>query len=684
VKPKYPESKHRRIILLYALAVLLPGLLLGVMAWHGIQNDQARREKEGRDRLQGIRDGFCQSMDSIILTGIEKLAQDIPLKNQPAFPDYVVLAFHQSGPGDPNLFKYNLLYIPDSTNPWIQGQPNRSAGFIEAMRLEQTGRDLEKALTLFDQSTQNAKNADETLDAHLAMARINKKLNKPADAIYEWRKIEQRFSGSRINGKMPVKLIAVVEKAGLFSSLGRQDSVVMEIRSGYSVLTQPGLTYEASQYRFFKSQLEQWNTLRDPEIDSLRKNLQIKQEETEFYIRLIQERNPLVLEGGIKPQGMIEGLHRFPFSRTNGSLLFLNVESVEGDRFGMVMDIGALIKSKSEEVMKQADPMNALSWIIRDKQDSTVVSRINSDKNEYIHFGLTTDFPGWTLSIKENEMNWMDRLLSKGTGTFLLIFLFIALIMVLGLIFTLYTLNQELKLNRLKSDFIANVSHELKSPLTSIRHLMDLLHTNRVKTADQRKKYYATMIEQTEHLSYLIENILDFSRLEGNRKKYQFKEVDFSALMDQWIDQLDDHARGRNIEIKRIWDKNLPTIYIDSDAIQQVIFNLVDNAIKFSADSKIIEISCGLQEDWIRTCVRDWGYGIAKKDQDKIFDRFYRCEENLFRGIKGSGIGLTLVRKIVADHGGRIAVESSPGAGSLFCFYLPVKTERNHEENTGR
>ena len=106
--------------------------------------------------------------------------------------------------------------------------------------------------------------------------------------------------------------------------------------------------------------------------------------------------------------------------------------------------------------------------------------------------------------------------------------------------------------------------------------------------------------------------------------------------------------------------------------------------IKFSADSKIIEISCGLQEDWIRTCVRDWGYGIAKKDQDKIFDRFYRCEENLFRGIKGSGIGLTLVRKIVADHGGRIAVESSPGAGSLFCFYLPVKTERNHEENTGR
>ena len=682
MKPKYPESKQRRIILLYALAVLLPGILLGILAWRGIQNDQARREKEGRARLQSTRDAFCLSMDSIVIAEMEQLTRTIPGKNKPNFPDFVQLAFHQSGTGDPDLLKYNLLFIPDSTNSVIQGQPNRSTAFMEALRIEQMGREPKKAINQFNKSIQSAKNANEVLDAQLAIARIYKKLNKPDDAIDEWRKIEPRFPMWKINGKMPVKLIAITEKARLFATLGKQDSVINEVKSGYAFLAQPGMAYEASLYRLFKTQLEQWKALCNPEIDSLRKTLQIRQDETDFYIRLIRERNPLVLEGGLKPPGIIQGLHRFPFNRTNGSFLFLNVESAEGERFGMVMDLGALIKSKAESVMQRADSMNALSWIIRDKQDNMLVNRNNSEKNEFIHFDLTADFPGWTLSIKENEMNWVDVILSKGTGTFLLIFLFIGLIMVLGLIFTLYTLNQELKLNRLKSDFIANVSHELKSPLTSIRHLMDLLHTNRVKTVDQRKKYYATMIEQTEHLSYLIENILDFSRLEDNRKKYRMKEIDYLQLLDSWTGQLDDHARSRDISIIRVWGSGLPKVSIDPDAIQQVIFNLLDNALKYSDESKRIEISVDADGKEVRTCIRDWGYGIAKKDQDKVFDRFYRCEDNLFRGIKGSGIGLTIVRKIVTDHGGRITLESSPGEGSTFCFYLPFKPERNHEENT--
>lgn len=650
MKPKYPESKHRRIILLYALAILLPGLLLGVMAWRGIQNDQARREKEGRDRLHGINDRFCLSLDSLLLAHMNQLTQWKTAPFNTSLPQYITLAFHQVGQNDPSLIRHPLIYLPDSLNPGTIGLPDRSAG---------------------------------SLDSNLAEAINFRILNQPMKAIAAWTRMERRFPNEKLYGKIPVILTAVSEKAKIFGEMNQPDSVCREKILLYRLLINPPVEFEAAQYRFFKNLIAELPCKSGPESDSLSKILLARQEETDFYIRLVTERNPLYLDNNQANQNAAIGLKRFPFSRSGISYLYLTAETANTDRFGMVINTGELLRARSAAILQTLDPAGDLSWSILNGQKITILDKNIPGTNDFIHFNLNGDFPGWELLIRENKSKWIDEVLSKGTGTYLLIFLFIGLIMVLGLIFTLYTLNQELKLNRLKSDFIANVSHELKSPLTSIRHLMDLLHTNRVKTADQRKKYYATMIEQTEHLSYLIENILDFSRLEDNRKKYQVKQVDYAVLVYQCIDQLIEHARVRDIEIITHCSNDLPGITVDPDAIQQVIFNLVDNAIKFSEDSKNIEVAVSQDAHEIKTCVRDWGYGIAKKDQDKIFDRFYRCEENLFRGIKGSGIGLTLVRKIIIDHGGRITVDSAPNAGSLFCFYLPVKSHIDHEKNSG-
>ncbi len=668
---------------MYAMAVLLPGILLGALAWRGIQNDGARREKESRIRLQGTFDFFCQAMDSILVARMDDLTPGLKEDTVPAFPEFVRLAFHQAHQDDPELLHHDLLYIPDSLNPGVPGIGVFSAEFREASGLESAGRDLERSRMLFMAIARKTANPDEEINARLAAARISKKMNQPRQAIDEWSRIETRFPSDMINGKIPVKLIALTEKARNFRELGKEDSVSQVVNILFQTLLNPPTIYESAQYRFFKEQLETIYRGGDPMADSLRGVLSERQAYTDFFIRLILEKSPLFLERGDR-QTITTGLHRFPFLYENQSYLFLTAESSGGDRYGMVLEMGTLARMATDGILEKADPAGDLSWSLQDPAGKTIVSSIRSDKNEFVNFSLPSEFPGWSLHIKENEMGWPDEWLSKGNGTYLLIFIFIALIMALGLVFTMNTLNQELKLNRLKTDFIANVSHELKSPLTSIRHLMDLLYLNRVKTAEQKQKYYATMIEQTEHLSYLVENILDFSRLEENRKKYRFQQADYAELLSQWIDQTEDHARLRQIRIIRQWEDQLPMLWIDPDAIQQVLFNLIDNAVKYSGDSKQIEVSVTVDHNEIKTTVSDWGIGIAKKDQDKVFDRFFRCEENLTRGIKGSGIGLTIVKRIVQDHDGSITVDSSPGQGSRFCFRLPVKPRKDHEENITR
>ena len=244
--------------------------------------------------------------------------------------------------------------------------------------------------------------------------------------------------------------------------------------------------------------------------------------------------------------------------------------------------------------------------------------------------------------------------------------------MVLGFVFTIYTLNGELRLNKLKSEFISNVSHELKSPLTSIRMMTEMLHHKRVPTAERKSEYYSAMLEDCEHLSHLIDNILDFSRIDEDRKKYSFIDLDLDKLILKFLESFRKRLLESGFDIRYSCPETVPVIQADKDAIIQVFYNLIDNAIKFSGKSKRINIKLFTKNDELLLCIKDYGIGISAKDQEKIFDRFYRCNDPQQMGIKGSGIGLTIVKKIIETHKGYLTLESIPGRGSTFCIHLPI------------
>jgi signal transduction histidine kinase len=227
-------------------------------------------------------------------------------------------------------------------------------------------------------------------------------------------------------------------------------------------------------------------------------------------------------------------------------------------------------------------------------------------------------------------------------------------------------------LSRLKNDFVANVSHELKTPLALIRLFAETLELGRVPGEEKARQYYQVINKESQRLTQLINNILDFSRIEAGRKEYRFAPTDISRIVQDVVDayRFQIEQQGFTLEVKLAED--VPEVPADKEALAQAVLNLVNNAIKYSRDDKYLGLEVRRQDGRVLLSISDRGIGIAKGEQRKIFDKFYRAEDSLVHETKGSGLGLALVHHIMEAHGGEVEVDSIPGRGSRFTLALPI------------
>ena len=252
---------------------------------------------------------------------------------------------------------------------------------------------------------------------------------------------------------------------------------------------------------------------------------------------------------------------------------------------------------------------------------------------------------------------------------------FIDLMLLAGLALVWTNVRRELKLSRLKSDFVANVSHELKTPLALIRLFAETLELGRVPTEDKKQQYHRIINKESRRLTQLINNILDFSRIEAGRKEYRFARADLGAVVRDVVDayrfQIEQHGFALELAVA----EDLPEMELDPEAVSQALINLLNNAIKYSPNEKAISISVRREGERVLVAVRDRGIGIPKSEQKRIFEKFYRVETSVVHTTKGSGLGLALVQHITEAHGGHVEVTSAPGEGSTFTLSLPVRGE---------
>jgi len=250
----------------------------------------------------------------------------------------------------------------------------------------------------------------------------------------------------------------------------------------------------------------------------------------------------------------------------------------------------------------------------------------------------------------------------------------LATVLLGGLALALRTASREMKLSQMKNEFVSNVSHELRTPLASVRVFGELLRLGRVESHEKVREYGDYIETESRRLTQLINNILDFASIESGRKTYHFERCDVREVVCETLKTFEVRLRqnGFNIIVEGA-EVPLPPARIDSGAIAQSLSNLLDNAVKYSNGKKDITVALRRQEDFIVISVTDQGVGIPRDEQQKIFDRFHRVSTGLVHDVKGSGLGLSIVRHIVEAHGGKVAVDSRPGEGSTFSIHLPIE-----------
>jgi len=288
-------------------------------------------------------------------------------------------------------------------------------------------------------------------------------------------------------------------------------------------------------------------------------------------------------------------------------------------------------------------------------------------------------FPGLTLAIKLRG----TTLAAIGERFARISFLTLAalsLVLAGGIALTYRNVTKEMALARLKSDFVSNVSHELRTPLSLIRLYAETLEMGRLTSPEKYQEYYRIIRKESERLTALINNILDFSRIEAGRKEYDFRETDMSELVHNTLDSYRYQLEQSGFQFEEKIDE-VPPMRVDREAMARSLLNLVNNALKYSQDRKYIGVNLYRDNGSVKLEVVDQGIGIPHQEQQKIFEKFYRVGDPLVHNTKGSGLGLSLVRHIVQAHGGEVAVDSAPGQGSKFTIVLPVRAPQNTASN---
>ncbi len=251
-------------------------------------------------------------------------------------------------------------------------------------------------------------------------------------------------------------------------------------------------------------------------------------------------------------------------------------------------------------------------------------------------------------------------------------------VLVAGVLTILLAAETERQASALKSEFVANVSHELKTPLALVRMFAEMLQSGRVKNEEKRLEYLNVIVSESERLSSLIENVLDFARVERGRASYDFSPGDLGEVVRRAVNVYRYRAEREGVALTLEVDDALPEVLLDARAIELVVINLLDNALKYAPDGKVIAVSVTRSGDDVTVSVTDQGPGIAEAERQRIFERFVRGSSATARdgrgAVRGSGIGLSLVQHIAESHRGRAWVDSELGQGATFRFSVPRRS----------
>lgn len=282
--------------------------------------------------------------------------------------------------------------------------------------------------------------------------------------------------------------------------------------------------------------------------------------------------------------------------------------------------------------------------------------------------------PGYEVSIKLGSAT-ISELVTDRSKMDLYIFSGLAIVMVLGILFVIFAIRKEVRLAEMKSEFVSNVSHEIRTPLALISMYAETLLLKRVKTEEKATEYLKIIHLETDRLTNMVNRILNFSKMEKDKRLYQFSDVVINDVVEEVVRNFEPHFKNQKVTCNLELAESDPLIYADKEAIIEALINVIENAIKYGKpEDKKVLIRTSITEKYCEIEIEDNGIGISAKHIHHIFDKFYRVTQgNLAHKAKGTGIGLNIVKQILEKHDGKVEVRSQEREGSCFTLKFPCK-----------
>jgi signal transduction histidine kinase len=687
------EVKRQRVIIYYVLTIVLPCLILGILALRGIKNDQALVEREQRSNLLEVgqkiimeTDDYLQSVENRFkeLTGMINIPQktiftDSLLIQFIAHNQAVAGIFYSSGNGLPYLLNNNLLYIPDEfLSLYDFARTLTMQNILEkGWQIEFRENNYRKALSYYQKILPDITDKQSNGEILNIIARLQKKLKLDDEAIGTYDHIWNYYADIFIQNRIPLGAVALLEKSPLL--LGKKDSVPA-LETVCLLLTQlqkPSWEMLYSDFSYFLTKAEViiscCENSDNEEMKGLAEKIHILEYSISSSVKHTEYLLAFLQDGEIAEPDTEINNHRIKIN-INGKSYFLSLfPTNDHEQWGLIMDQDDILNNSVDQSIITNTGTSDLRWELTDANGEQLLkSEIIPEEASPVYVIFPSDLPTWSLTFFPEYTGLFNSLFRRGAGIFLYIFIAIVVILTFGLFFTLQTVNNEMHLSKMKSYFMSTVSHEFKSPLTSIRQMAEMLVHGRVPSPERQYKYHTIILQQSERLSHLIDNILDFSKMEEGQKIFRFEKADITPVVENVVESFKDHTALQGFIIGLSIPEPVPEFVFDREAMEQVMHNLLDNACKYSGDSRKIEVQLLSSGNRVIISVRDYGIGLKKEEHDRVFSRFYRAGEELTQTVKGSGIGLTIVKQIVKAHNGTIDVESEIGKGSRFTVRLPL------------
>jgi signal transduction histidine kinase len=647
---------HRKQILLFLITVLLPSFVLVFLTLRMIDQEkelsQKRLSEERIRKAREIGQSLLVKLENIKLQEVSANSEQNLSHVQSEYVNHEVVLI--------GIVEDRRLLLPWEKNLGVETAKKQlnDPEFAQKIRLgereEFSRKNFDRASRLYSQTMNTAKHQAQKEYTRLLLARVLSKATKKKEAITHYRKLlALSFDvsdelGIPFSFYAASRLLEIEEEYG--DVMNRIQSQSLDFR---------WLAPEAAY--LLQNLLDRIG--RGSPDNAVQKNAEEILESTREYLQKIQQVQSL--QNDFSALGLMANLDSID---DNDRPLWVSYQNV------WLVSLDSAITSCPEYLIA-VDTEKILDSLRNDKDFAETFSvdfrTVSADDSEGLSVG--SSIRGLKITFSGNQDSWIAEPWVVQPAYYL-----IALVLILGItLFGAYLLwrdiRRDVRMAEMRSQFVSSVSHELKTPLTAIRMFAETLRLGRSKDKKAQEEYLDTIVNESQRLTRLLNNVLDFSKIEQGKRIYRPEPSSLYDIIQTVARTMEYPLSQQGFRLNVQTEEGLPGIRADRDAIEQALLNLLHNAMKYSGGAKEIGLQLKKKDRYALIQVIDHGIGIDPQEQKKIFEKFYRGSTSENERIAGTGLGLALVSHIVQSHGGKMEVESEPGKGSTFSILLPLE-----------